>query len=158
MQIGNILISAGKPISSSSTAKKISIPLEPDFLRVESESSKATNQSAATKTEYLCTKESNPLEIYQRMTGRTILSGTFFAPGSKSLWSDEQLSSLIGKGTTIDTTKTINWASNGEKKLSEEQIAYLKKKYDVTNLTSQEYYDLMSDLTRSEERRVGKEC
>ena len=89
-------------------------------------------------------KEDTPLEHFQRMAAETATAHTM----SQSRWTDRQLAFLIG-GTEsdIDTTKKINWDSNGEMDLTAEQIALLKEKYDVTNLSPQEYYDLMSDLT-----------
>lgn len=64
-------------------------------------------------------------------------------------WTDEKLALLVGlkEGVTIDTSNTINWQSTGDQKLTEEQISALREKYDVTNLTRQDYYDLMSELT-----------
>ena len=68
-------------------------------------------------------------------------------------WNEDNLAHFVAKRFTgddnypIDTTKTINWESSGDHKLTAEEIAQLKEKYDVTNLSAQEYYDLMSDLT-----------
>lgn len=63
-------------------------------------------------------------------------------------WTDEKLAFLIGgQDNPIDTTKTINWGSKGENKLTAEQTAELSRKYNVENLTPQSYYDLMCDLT-----------
>lgn len=79
----------------------------------------------------------------ERTTSRNILGVN---------WSDETLAVLIGNGGTIpiDTTKTINWDSKGGKELTDEQISELKGKYDVDNLSAQDFYDLMSDLTHME--------
>lgn len=66
-------------------------------------------------------------------------------------WTDQTIATLIGGiSAPIDTTKTINWASKGNKELTEQQIAKLKEKYDVRNMSHQEYYDLLSDLTHME--------
>ncbi|MBD5094981.1 MAG: hypothetical protein HDT26_12045 [Subdoligranulum sp.] len=68
-------------------------------------------------------------------------------------WNEESLAQSVALSFTgdinfpIDTTKTINWESSGDHKLTSEEIAQLKEKYDVTHLSAQEYYDLMSDLT-----------
>lgn len=87
--------------------------------------------------------ETTPVEIYQAATGRTVEQSL----PSWKYWDDESLAQALGHGAQIDTSKGINWEATGEKKLTEEQINSLKKKYDVTNLSSQEYYDLMSELT-----------
>lgn len=50
------------------------------------------------------------------------------------------------EGTAVNTDNPINWASTGEHQLTEAEIADLKSKYDVTDLTPQKYYDLMADL------------
>lgn len=63
---------------------------------------------------------------------------------------------------SIDTSKKINWSAKGEHLLTEEEIDYLKDQYDITNLTPQEFYDLMSDLTNldaiSADEAVSKYC
>ena len=88
--------------------------------------------------------ETNPMELYQSATGRTIDK----SQPSQKPWTDEMLAYIVGNGSEIDTTKTINWESKGDKQLTEDQIEQLKKKYDVTNLSPQDYYNLMTDLTQ----------
>ena len=61
---------------------------------------------------------------------------------SNSKW----LSFLFGR-SKIDTSKSINWDSVGENKLTQEQIDRLKEEYDVENLTPQQQYDLLADLS-----------
>lgn len=93
-----------------------------------------------------------PLEQYEMITGRTV-AGEEPPAAVQKQWSDETFAHFTADQFTgdwnypIDTTKTINWASSGDHKLTAEEIAQLKEKYDVTNLSAQEYYDLMSDLT-----------
>ena len=99
-------------------------------------------------------EEIAPLEHYQTITGRTVKKDPSVTV--ESWWCDETLAEFISKKFTgnrlypMDTTKTINWESSGDHKLTSEEIAQLKEKYDVTNLSPQEYYDLMSDLTHME--------
>lgn len=99
--------------------------------------------------------EITPLEQYQAVTGRTVAEEVP-PPADPNQWSDETFAWFTAGLLTgnndypIDTTKTINWASSGEHMLTAEEIAQLKEKYDVTNLSAQEYYDLMSDLTHLE--------
>ena len=88
--------------------------------------------------------ETDPVEIYQSVTGRTIDK---IEPSQKH-WTDEMFAYIVGNGAEIDTTNKINWESNGKLQLTEEQITQLKKKYDVNNLSPQDYYNLMSDLTQ----------
>lgn len=96
--------------------------------------------------------EITPLEQYEMITGRIVAEEEPPAVASNQ-WSDKFFARLTAHQFTgdlnypIDTTKTINWASSGDHKLTAEEIAQLKEKYDVTNLSAQEYYDLMSDLT-----------
>lgn len=40
----------------------------------------------------------------------------------------------------------INWDSDGSGKLTDEQIRDLQERYDVTNLSRQEYYNLLTEL------------
>lgn len=107
-------------------------------------------------------EEITPLEEYQAVTGRTVAAEEPAVAEQEppaadpKQWSDETFAHFAAHKFTgnwdypIDTTKTINWASSGEHKLTAEEIAQLKEKYDVTNLSAQEYYDLMSDLTHLE--------
>lgn len=69
----------------------------------------------------------------------TVVNGT--------AWNDESFAKAIDFSEEIDTTKTINWGADGNHELTQQQIEVLKGKYDVNNLTEQEQYDLMSDLT-----------
>ena len=66
------------------------------------------------------------------------------------------------KPALINTSKKINWAARGEHTLNEEEIDYLKNQYDITNLSPQEFYDLMADLTNldaiSAAEAVSKYC
>lgn len=86
--------------------------------------------------------ETSPMELYQSATGRMTDNA------SQKKWTDEMFAYMVGNGSEIDTTKEINWDSKGDKQLTEDQIAQLKKKYDVKNLSPQDYYNLMSDLTQ----------
>ena len=47
----------------------------------------------------------------------------------------------------VSTEKTINWMATGTDVLTKEQVADLQERYDIENLSNQEYYDLISDLT-----------
>ncbi len=47
----------------------------------------------------------------------------------------------------ISREKTINWQATGTDVLTQQQMEELQEKYDIENLSDQDYYDLMSDLT-----------
>ena len=47
----------------------------------------------------------------------------------------------------IDTTRKLNEESKGDQELTVDQIAQLKEKYDVENMSTQERYDMYCDLT-----------
>lgn len=79
------------------------------------------------------------------------------APAKADRRNDAALAALIGGGDDISTEKAVNWSSKGDKELTAEQIARLKETYDVNNLTRQDYYDLMSDLTQMEVL-AGEDC
>lgn len=84
-------------------------------------------------------------------------SATTYAPKDNSepksneipKFDDKKLASLLAieSGTEISTEKPINWGADGTSQLTAEQIDYLKSNYDITNMTEQDYYNLMSDLT-----------
>lgn len=90
-------------------------------------------------------------DIYSQAVGNAAA-----VPDTPSYYNEGTLAHFIAKDFTgdwdypIDTTKTINWQSSGDHTLTAEEIAQLREKYDVTNLTAQQYYDLMSDLTHME--------
>lgn len=100
-------------------------------------------------------EEISPMERYQAVTGRSVKEREP-VPVVQDRWRDEALAHYtVGQFTgrwdaPIDTTNTINWESLGDHKLTAEEIEQLKGKYDVKNLTAQEYYDLMSELTHME--------
>lgn len=98
-----------------------------DFLSVMGDIEKSHVLSLSVNEEHSFTSQNCPIGIYQSMTEEIIPSGTFFKPGSKSLWDDQQFASSVSKGENIDTTKSINWESIGEEKLTQNQIAQLKK-------------------------------
>lgn len=57
---------------------------------------------------------------------------------------DEDVGSLMGG---VSTDKPLNWDANGTSKLTQEQIDYLRSTYDLSDMSKQDYYDLMADLT-----------
>lgn len=64
-------------------------------------------------------------------------------------WTDDGLASIIGgRDGAVIPKDPINWDSKGDRELTAEDIARLKEKYDVDRLSSQQYYDLLSDLTQ----------
>lgn len=93
----------------------------------------------------------NPIELYQNvkdsLNAQNIKSATVV---KGYLWDDQILADWIGMGNddvSIDTSNPINWAATGKETLTNEQIAHIKNKYNVSNLNPQDFYDLMSDLT-----------
>lgn len=52
-----------------------------------------------------------------------------------------------GSGDNISTEKSINWQATGESALTGAQIDYLKENYDIEHMDSQDYYNLIADLT-----------
>lgn len=52
------------------------------------------------------------------------------------------------EGVEVSGEKNINWNATGARQLTRDEIAMLKKTYDVTDLSSQDYYDLICDLTQ----------
>lgn len=72
------------------------------------------------------------------------------APKSPMSYEDRfknDIMNAIDKNNNIDTSNEINWNSVGGGKLSEDEIDFLKDKYDVENMSNQDLYDLMADLT-----------
>jgi len=52
---------------------------------------------------------------------------------------------LMGGG--VSTVRPMNWDADGTSKLTQEQLDYLKSNYDLSDMSKQDYYDLMADLT-----------
>ncbi len=57
------------------------------------------------------------------------------------------IASLFGYTHPIATYKSINWLANGNNTLTPKDITDLKDKYDLDNLSKQDYYNLLSDLS-----------
>ena len=47
----------------------------------------------------------------------------------------------------VSTDKPVNWDADGSSKLTQEQIDYLRSTYDLSDMSKQDYYDLLADLT-----------
>lgn len=94
----------------------------------------------------------SPVEMYEQMT-MTAMPEPPVTRNSKTIgsvtWTDETLAVLAEQraGVPIDIAKAINWESTGDQDLTGEQIAELRESYDLTSLSAQDYYNLMSDLT-----------
>jgi len=116
-----------------------------DFLTAINAAGSTSATPQQTRREPVATHDTDPAELYRTATGREVEETRDELP---PYCTDSALSTFLGGG--IDTTKPINWYSKGDKELTAEQIAELKEKYNVKNLTRQDYYDLMSDLTQME--------
>lgn len=119
-----------------------------DFLAAVYRAEEAASCPRETAVEQPAAGEASPAELYQSLTGRAAVDT---APEKElpALWDDRYLADIIGgRYGSIRTEKTINWSSKGDKELTEEQIARLKEQYNVRNLSAQQYYDLLSDLTQ----------
>lgn len=153
-------------VTSTAAAVKGALPLNTaadhagvpgqDFLSaLNAASDTAAPPDIPGKEERPSAEEIAPLERYQTITGRNAAAKDPQVT-VEDWWCDETLAHFIAADFTgsrsypIDTTKTINWESSGKHKLTSEEIARLKKKYNVNNLSPQEYYDLMSDLSHME--------
>jgi len=155
MQVTSTTAAVKGAISLNTAVNHASVPGQ-DFLSVVNAACDTTAPpDIPDKKEQPSAEEIAPLERYQTITGRNVT-----AKDSQvtvvDWWCDRTLADFIAKDFTgdwsypIDTTKTINWESSGKHKLTSDEIAQLKEKYDVNNLSPQEYYDLMSDLSHME--------
>ncbi len=57
------------------------------------------------------------------------------------------IASLFGYTHPIAAYKPINWQADGKNSLLQDDIIDLKEKYDLENLSKQDYYNLLSDLS-----------
>ena len=77
----------------------------------------------------------------------------YFSPINDTVTKEDFLS--LGRGTFlihfemqgVDTSQEINWGADGSHKLTNEEKAYLNKKYDINNLSPQDMYNLLQELT-----------
>lgn len=60
-------------------------------------------------------------------------------------FSDDELCKIFG--TAVETNGKINLDATGGTELTEEQITYFRNKYNVENLSAQEKFDLMRELS-----------
>ena len=115
-----------------------------DLLGSQSKANKSAGRANSVPTP--AQQDFDPMSAYEQMTGQAQSTSRNIRGVN---WSDKTLAVFIGNGGNIpiDTTKTINWGATGEAQLTDEQIAGLNEKYDMGNLSAQNFYDLMSDLT-----------
>ena len=155
MQVTGATTAVRGPSTLNVAANCSSVPNQDFFSAMAAAYNTAISPDVSRKEGQPSTEEIAPLERYQTITGRTVAENDTGVT-VESWWCDETLAEFISKKFTgnrlypMDTTKTINWESCGNHKLTSEEITQLKEKYDVTNLSPQEYYDLMSDLTHME--------
>lgn len=92
-------------------------------------------------------KEISPIQLYEQMKGASdVARSSKEVKGVK--WTDETLAMFARKdGAKVDTTKAVNWNATGEHTLTEAELDELRKKYDLENLSGQDFYDLMADLS-----------
>lgn len=143
MQVTNTT-AATATLPLNAAASRAALPGQ-DFLAAlkAAEAAELTVAPAVGEETAAAGNETAPIALYQSAGGRIVEQ----SQSRLKYWDDEYFARVVSDGTEIDTSNTINWEATGEKKLTQEQIAQLKKKYDVTNLSSQDYYDLMSELT-----------
>lgn len=154
-------------VTSTTTAVKGTLPLnvdashsaapDQDFLSAISAAyvltdTPSTPVAPVTEQGPTTAEEVSPVAQYQAVTGRTVAESD---PDLviQDWWCEETLAHMIANQFTgnylypIDTSKTIDWYSRGDHQLTAEEIEHLKEKYNIDDLSPQEYYDLMSDLT-----------
>lgn len=94
-------------------------------------------------------REVDPVKVYEEMTMREVDSVQKSSKKIGSMeWDDDSLALFIGGlNNNIDISRAVNWNSTGDATLTSDQIIDLRGKYNYNNLSSQDYYDLMVDLT-----------
>lgn len=112
----------------------------------------ATNETSVSKTtpplsEVTPQKEVSPIELYEQLTGRSgVVRSSKDVAGVT--WTDETLAVFARKGgAEVSTSRAINWNATGSHVLTDEELEGLREKYDLENLSGQDFYDLMADLT-----------
>jgi hypothetical protein len=64
-------------------------------------------------------------------------------------WTDETLAGNVGGiEAKIDMSKSFDWNATGEHTLTADELAELREKYNPENLSRQNFYDLMCDLSK----------
>ncbi len=63
-----------------------------------------------------------------------------------ALTKNQEAVSNILNAMGVELKDSINWNSDGSGKLTDEQIKDLKERYDVENLSQEEYYNLLTEL------------
>ena len=81
----------------------------------------------------------SPQAIYQSMAMQVPLPTSTSRTVRGICWTDQTLAVFIGNGgeIPIDTSKTINWDSQGDQEITEAQIAELRMKYNLAHLSAQ---------------------
>lgn len=99
--------------------------------------------SAEEPCKLVAEKVDTPLDI--QAEGLKAATESIGARSRMSVFTSE-LENIFGVG--LDGEKEINMDSLGENKLTDDQIKDLQDRYDVENLSSQEKYNLMSELSQ----------
>ncbi len=112
-----------------------------------------------TNTTAQAAADTNVNEIFEQMTSQSAVNRPKVEDTSTTKPSDDKVEDTaktlensrayysIAAGQGVDTTRRINEEATGEATLTPEQIEMLSEKYDVDNLTPQQQYDLLCDLT-----------
>lgn len=90
----------------------------------------------------------NPINNYGQRTWQKKEWDTFL-DGFINSYSDEKFAAHLQSGNAkeIARERNINWQADGKHELSAEQIDDLKSAYDIENMSGQDYYNLIADLT-----------
>lgn len=101
------------------------------------------------KSTDVASKETDPVKMYEEMTMRSVNQ---IQRSSKMIgnveWCDKTLALFIHGDVDVDISSgAVNWNSTGDATLTNEQITELHSKYNLNNLSSQDFYDLMVDLS-----------
>lgn len=105
------------------------------------------SKNTSQPSEPISQKEIAPFDLYRQMTGRSeeVRSSKVVAGVT---WTDETLAVFARKGNAeVNTSRAINWNATGSHVLTDEELKGLREKYDLENLSGQDFYDLMADLT-----------
>lgn len=146
MQISSLLASVIHPVNPAMTNPQPSVDNQTSFLaRLQEEHIAQLEQEqqilTATEAASHNSLESVEVPVMPEVHEKVIIRGC--------AWDDKFFANSIDHFSHRVSTeeKTINWHATGTDVLTKAQEAELRERYDVQNLSEQDFYDLIADLT-----------
>ncbi len=115
-----------------------------NFQTTQTASTLNFSDNLAISTMEISNNQSNKIYTVTTSLGQSGATASIQTESKKtsSDYYNETIDKLFG-----ETSNSVDWNADGTSTLTEQQIEELKSKYDVNNLSDEDYYNLIADLT-----------